>query len=234
MKNICTSLILTFLIFNTFQNFGYSQKANVKTLRALCAEDKYTEAYQLVNSKSFKYKNDEREQYLYLYSFTCKELYQANPELNSPYRNEGIRFARLLISSTYSGKALPASQIIGFLTKTIYEDVAFNIASKTKSDSVILGDFTTETIEAFKYFTVPYDLSDSTLYFIGSTFYNDGVFIITRMIDFDSDLEIITDRANRSVALFNVASIFFKALCENYNLHCDTYKMILGALGKTE
>jgi hypothetical protein len=98
----------------------------------------------------------------------------------------------------------------------------------------MLGDFTTETIQAFESYNVPAIFGDSTLYFLGSSFYNDGVFIINEMVDFDDDIELIMDRADRSLALFNVAAIFFKALCTNYNLHCDTYKMILTSLGRTE
>lgn len=234
MKIIRLGYILFFFSQISFQFSAQSQKANVATLKILCSEKKYDEAYSLVNSKSFKYKKKEIDEYTYLYSTVCKELYQLNPGINSPYRNEGIKIATRLLYNTNSEKILQGTNIIKSLTTSIYDDILANIDSKNNPDTILLGDFTTETIQAFEWFIIPKDLDDSTLYFIGSTFYNDGVFIITRMIEFDSDLELITDRANRSVALFNVASLFFKSLCGNYNMHCDTYKMILGALGKRE
>ena len=226
--------LLSILIFLLFHTVGHSQKANFQSLHSLCAEEKFEEAYRLVNSKSFKYKKDETEEYLYLYSFACKELYLVNPEINSAYRNEGIRIAGRLISSTDSAKSAQGKNMIDFLTTTIYNDVITGIRSKNNLDSNLLGDFTTETIEVFAMFNAPKIISDSTLYFVGSSFYNDGVFIMTEMITYADDIEIITDRANRSVALFNVAAVFFKALCKNYNLHCDTHKMILDFLGKSE
>lgn len=234
MKIIRLGYILFFFSLISFQFSAQSQKANVETIKNLCSEKKFEEAYTLVNTKSFKYKKKEIDEYTYLYSTVCKELYHLNPGINSPYRNEGIKIATGLLYNTNSERVSQGVNIIKSLTTTIYDDIIANVNSKNNPDTILLGDFTTETIQAFEWFTVPTNLDDSTLYLIGSTFYNDGVFIVTRMIDFDSDLELITDRANRSVALFNVASLFFKSLCGNHNLHCDTYKMILGALGKTE
>jgi len=223
--------LLTCLFLGLFHNTAQGQKVNLKTLTTLCAEQKYEEAYRLVNSKSFHYKKKETEEYLYLYSFTCKEMYLANPEINSSYRNESILLAQRLITSSNHERVTQGNVLMDFLTTTIYNDVTINTATKTNTDSIMFGDFTTETIEAFEHFKVPSNLTVNELYFLGISFYNDAIFIMTEMIDYDG-VEVFIDIALRSVALIKVSAIFFKVLCINHNVHCDTHKMILKSLGR--
>jgi len=212
------STMLLFLAF--ISGFGYSQKANLETVETYCASGKYAEAYEILKSENFKYKDSEQGKYYYFTAFVCSSLYDQNKELNSPYRNEGIHYGADAMKSDIPEWQTRGKEIVVYLTSTIYKDVFDSEKAKSETDSVVFDAFSTETLLAFKEFIIPESWNDQDIYFLGSSFYNDSVYLLqTSSIDGESDEE--RDNKMRYYVLHFNAKKYFKILCNQYQLNCD-------------
>jgi hypothetical protein len=215
VKYLCSIVLLIFLA-----QFSFAQKTNIETVQYLMVAEKFEEAYAAITSEKFKKTDKEGDVYHYLYAGICQKLYIKNPTMNSAYRNEGTLHAAYLLLSNSSEMAAQGRQMVDYFTIRIYNDIVMYLNSVPESDSIKFDSCSTETLVSFQLFTIPDDWDQKVLYFMGSSFYNDAVFL-QQSINVEDPIDLVMEKSERCMALFGNARNCFEKLCNKFQVNCE-------------
>ena len=210
---------------------SFAQKADLASVKQLMADDKYEEAYFALNVEKFKKDEKESEEYHYLYTGVCRNLYAINPTLNSAYRNEGTIHAAYLLLSEHSEMAAMGREFVAYFTIRIYNDLVVIVNSLSEDDSINFDTCSAKTLVAFQLFTIPDDWDQNTIYNMGTRFYNDAVYV-KESITSEDPIDVVMDKSELCVALFGNAKNYFNVLCNKFQANCEVLEGLNAIFGE--